>query len=42
MEILTKLNEDGKTIIMVTHDNDVAAYAKHIVYIRDGILTDTI
>ncbi|MCM1084564.1 MAG: ABC transporter ATP-binding protein [Clostridium sp.] len=40
MEILAKLNEDGKTIIIVTHDNDVAAYANRIVHIRDGMLVD--
>ena len=38
MEILTKLNKAGKTIIMVTHDNDIAAYANRIVHIRDGRL----
>lgn len=40
MEILARLNEDGKTIIIVTHDNDVAAYANRIVHIRDGMLVD--
>ncbi|MCM1287711.1 MAG: hypothetical protein NC240_05325 [Clostridium sp.] len=40
MEILAKLNKDGKTIIIVTHDNDVAAYANRIVHIRDGMLVD--
>ncbi|MCI0684203.1 MAG: ABC transporter ATP-binding protein [Gemmataceae bacterium] len=36
MTMLTKLNEAGKTIIMVTHENDIAAWAKRVVRLRDG------
>ncbi len=36
MEFFTKLNKDGKTIILITHDKDVAKYAKRIVKLRDG------
>lgn len=38
MDIFTKLNQDGTTIIMVTHDSEVAEYAMRTVYIRDGRL----
>lgn len=38
MEIFTKLNRAGTTIIMVTHDSEVANYAMRTVYIRDGRL----
>ena len=38
MDIFTKLNEAGTTIIMVTHDSEVAEYAMRTVYIRDGRL----
>ena len=38
MDIFTKLNQDGTTIIMVTHDEEVAEYAMRTVYIRDGKL----
>jgi putative ABC transport system ATP-binding protein len=31
-----KLNEEGKTIIMVTHDLEIAKLAKHIVQLKDG------
>ncbi|MGV8073000.1 MAG: ABC transporter permease [Syntrophobacteraceae bacterium] len=34
--IFHKLNEEGVTIIMVTHDEEVARYAKRIIRIRDG------
>jgi macrolide transport system ATP-binding/permease protein len=41
LKILTKLNEGGKTIIMVTHENEVAAYAKRVIRMRDGkIISD--
>jgi len=36
MKILTMLNEQGKTIIMVTHEKEVAQHAKRIITMRDG------
>lgn len=36
MGLLGDLHRNGKTIIMVTHDSDVAEAASHCVYIRDG------
>ncbi len=36
MTTLTKLNQSGKTIIMVTHENDIAAWARRVVRMRDG------
>lgn len=36
MELLTGLNRAGKTIIMVTHENDIAAWARRVVRMRDG------
>jgi putative ABC transport system ATP-binding protein len=42
MGLLTELNQAGKTIIMVTHENDIAAWAKRVVRMRDGhIESDT-
>jgi putative ABC transport system ATP-binding protein len=42
MTLLTKLNQSGKTIIMVTHENDIADWARRIVRMRDGkIESDT-
>lgn len=41
MGILKKLNESGKTVIMVTHEEDVAKYAKRVIRMRDGnIISD--
>lgn len=36
MDMLTSLNNAGKTIIMVTHENDIAAVARRIIRLRDG------
>ena len=42
MELLTELNNEGKTIIMVTHEPGVADYAKRKIVIRDGEITETV
>lgn len=36
MNILERLNDEGRTVILVTHDEEVALHAKRIVTIRDG------
>jgi putative ABC transport system ATP-binding protein len=36
MTMLQNLNKQGKTIIMVTHENDIAAWARRVVRLRDG------
>jgi putative ABC transport system ATP-binding protein len=36
MALLRELNDAGKTIIMVTHENEVAAWARRVVRMRDG------
>src|SRR5438270_8923645 len=42
MQMLTRLNAEGKTIIMVTHENDIAAWARRVIRMRDGqVETDT-
>ena len=40
MEIFRQLNDEGVTVIMITHEREIAAYAKKLYLIRDGILTD--
>ena len=42
MEILRNLHQEGHTIIMVTHDREIAAQANRVIEIRDGkIISDT-
>jgi len=38
MKILEKLHHQGNTIIIVTHEHDIATYADRILYIRDGAI----
>ena len=43
MEILTNLHKEGHTIIIVTHDQNIASYAHRIIEIKDGkILKDSV
>jgi putative ABC transport system ATP-binding protein len=38
MDIFCKLNQEGRTIILVTHEPDIAEYARRIILFRDGKL----
>ena len=43
LELLKKLNEEGTTIVLITHDNSIAAQTKRIVRIQDGkIVSDSV
>ncbi|HIZ43121.1 MAG TPA: ABC transporter ATP-binding protein [Firmicutes bacterium] len=39
MELFQRLNEEGMTVIMITHDPEIAAHAGRTVLIRDGVLS---
>lgn len=36
MEIFSKIHQEGKTIILVTHEEDIASYAQRKIYLKDG------
>lgn len=38
MEIFQRLNSEGKTIIVITHEHDIADYAKRKISLRDGLV----
>ncbi len=40
MEIFQRLNQEGVTIVMITHEPEIAAHAKRTLHIRDGLLVD--
>ena len=40
MAIFQKLNKEGKTIILVTHELSIAQHTQRIIYLRDGIITN--
>lgn len=40
MKLLVELNEEGKTVIIVTHEEEIAAYTKRVITLKDGMITD--
>lgn len=38
MEILVSLHESGETILLVTHERDIAAYSQRLITLRDGMV----
>lgn len=40
MELFDEINREGRTVLMITHEPDIAAYAQRIVSILDGFLTE--
>ncbi|MDD5425544.1 MAG: ABC transporter ATP-binding protein [candidate division Zixibacteria bacterium] len=42
MELFTRLNEEGVTIIQATHSEQNASYSKRIIYLKDGWLVDNL
>jgi putative ABC transport system ATP-binding protein len=41
MQILGELNEEGRTIVLVTHDDEIARHARRALVIRDGVLRES-
>ena len=41
LDIFEKIHEEGRTIIMITHEHDVAAHAERTIHIRDGLVSDS-
>ena len=42
MEFIQSLNDEGKTILMVTHEEDIANMCKRIVRLKDGVIMEDI
>lgn len=42
MEMFTQLNRDGRTIILVTHEQEIAEYANRIIRVKDGQIVQDI
>jgi putative ABC transport system ATP-binding protein len=38
MGIFQELNDAGKTVVLITHEIDIAAHAKRVIYLRDGVI----
>lgn len=42
MEMLVKLNGDGITLLVITHDHDVAKHARRMIEVRDGLVHEAV
>jgi putative ABC transport system ATP-binding protein len=42
MDILKEINDEGKTVILVTHEHDIAAMTKKIIRLKDGVIEEVI
>jgi len=40
MEVLSKINKEGKTILLVTHDSSLKKYANRIITMKDGVISE--
>lgn len=40
MKLITSFNEKGTTVVLITHERDIAEYARRLVFIRDGRLSE--
>ena len=38
MHLFARLNREGRTVVLITHEDDVAAYAGRVVRLRDGVI----
>ena len=39
-ELLQALNDDGISIVLVTHESDIAAHARRVIVLRDGLIVE--
>ena len=40
MDLIQKINQEGKTILVVTHEEDIAQMCKRIVRLKDGVIVE--
>ena len=40
MELFVQLHKEGRTVIIVTHEEEIAAYTNRVITLKDGVITD--
>ena len=38
MGLLRKMNENGRTVVVITHDQNIASYASRVIHMKDGVI----
>ena len=42
MDLIQKINQEGNTILVVTHEEDIAKMCKRIVKLKDGVIVEDV
>jgi putative ABC transport system ATP-binding protein len=42
MALFEQLHDEGQTILVVTHEHDIAEHARRVVTLRDGVVSDDV
>ena len=40
MQLIQEINDEGKTILVVTHEDDIAKMCKRVVILKDGVIIE--
>ncbi len=40
MSLFVRLNQEGRTVLLITHENEIATHTNRVVVLRDGLVVD--
>jgi putative ABC transport system ATP-binding protein len=42
MHLLRELNDEGRTVVLITHESDIAAFARRVIRLKDGLVVEDV